>query len=109
MIASFNALNSTQLASVYPHSGGSYEYGYRLLNPVFGFSAGWMFLISKLSAAGVVAIGFGSYFYQLIPLASPLTISIVAVVFLMVSYYFGIKIVGELKLLIIRVSFIDYL
>src|SRR5690625_6385298 len=109
MIASFNALSSAQLASVYPHSGGTYEYGYRLLNPVFGFSAGWMFLISKLSAAGVVAMGFGSYFYQLIPLASPLTISIVAVVFLTVANYFGIKKVGVLNLIIVSVTLLSLL
>lgn len=57
LIAAFNGLSSAQLAAVYPQSGGTYEYGYRLLNPAFGFSAGWMFLISKLTAAGVVAIG----------------------------------------------------
>jgi len=27
-----------------------------------GFSAGWMFLMSKLAAGGVVAIGFGPTF-----------------------------------------------
>src|SRR5690625_1812966 len=55
LIATFNALSSAQLAANYPHSGGTYEYGYILLNPSLGFSAGWMFLISKLTAAGVVA------------------------------------------------------
>ncbi|HZH68387.1 MAG TPA: amino acid permease, partial [Chitinophagales bacterium] len=59
-IATFNALSSAQLAAKFPQSGGTYEYGYNLINPAFGFSAGWMFLISKLSAAGIVAIGFGS-------------------------------------------------
>ncbi len=91
IIASFNGLSSAQLASIYPHSGGTYEYGYRLLNPFFGFSAGWMFLLSKLSAAGVVAIGFGSYFHQLMPIASPMVISVVAVIFLTAANYFGIK------------------
>jgi hypothetical protein len=79
LIAAFNGLSSAQLAAVYPQSGGTYEYGYRFLNPAFGFSAGWMFLISKLTAAGVVAIGFGSYFYQLVPILSPLKYSIIAV------------------------------
>src|SRR5690606_15188918 len=85
LIAACNGLSSAQLAAVYPSSGGTYEYGYQLLNPWFGFSAGWMFLISKLSAAGVVAIGFGSYFYQLIPVLSPLALSVIAVVFLTVA------------------------
>ena len=83
IIASFNALSSAQLAAVYPHSGGTYEYGYQLLSPSFGLSAGWMFLISKFSAAGVVAIGFGSYFHQLLPIASPQIISVVAVILLL--------------------------
>src|SRR5690554_2922001 len=52
VVATFNALSSAQLASKYPQSGGTYEYGYILINPALGFSAGWMFLISKLSAAG---------------------------------------------------------
>lgn len=70
IIAAFNGLSSAQLAAIYPDSGGTYEYGYKLINPVFGFSAGWMFLISKLAAGGVVAIGFGSYFYQLVPVVN---------------------------------------
>jgi APA family basic amino acid/polyamine antiporter len=58
IMATFNGLSTAQLAVVYPYSGGAYIYGYHLLNPALGFSAGWMFLISKLAAAGVVAIGF---------------------------------------------------
>ena len=37
IIASFNALSSAQLAAIYPHSGGTYEYGYILINPSFWF------------------------------------------------------------------------
>lgn len=107
IIATFNALSSAQLAAVYPHSGGTYEYGYRLLNPALGFSAGWMFLISKLSAAGVVAIGFGSYFHQLVPITSPLTLSIIAVLFLTVANYFGIKKVGKLNLIIVSITLLS--
>jgi basic amino acid/polyamine antiporter, APA family len=109
IIAAFNGLSSAQLAAIYPHSGGTYEYGYRLLNPALGFSAGWMFLISKLSAAGVVAIGFGSYFYQLVPVTSPLTIAIVAVVFLTGANYFGIKKAGMLNLFIVSITLLSLL
>ncbi|MDQ3021968.1 MAG: amino acid permease [Bacteroidota bacterium] len=104
VIAMFNGLSSAQLAAVYPQSGGTYEYGYKLLNPAFGFSAGWMFLISKLSAAGVVAIGFGSYFSKLISVASPLTYSILAVIFLTIANYFGIKKAGTLNLVIVMIT-----
>ena len=109
IIATFNALSSAQLAAKYPHSGGTYEYGYILINPSFGFSAGWMFLISKLSAAGVVAIGFGSYFYQLVPIASPLVFSVSAVILLTTANYFGIKKAGILNLVIVAVTLLSLL
>lgn len=109
VIASFNGLSSAQLAANYPHSGGTYEYGYQLLSPSFGFSAGWMFLISKLSAAGVVAIGFGSYLHQLLPVASPLLISVVAVIFLTIVNLFGIKKAGLLNLVIVTFTLLSLL
>ena len=109
IIATFNALSSAQLAAVYPNSGGTYEYGYILLNPTFGFSAGWMFLISKLAAAGVVAIGFGSYFYQLFPLGSPIILSVLALVFLTFANVFGIKKAGTLNLVIVAVTIFSLL
>ncbi|WP_299399120.1 APC family permease [uncultured Gelidibacter sp.] len=109
IIAAFNGLSSAQLAAIYPDSGGTYEYGYKLISPVFGFSAGWMFLISKLAAGGVVAIGFGSYFYQLVPIGSPLTLSIIAVVFLTIINFFGIKKAGMLNLVIVTVTLFSLL
>lgn len=105
--AVFNALSSAQLAVVYPFSGGTYEYGYRLLNPGIGFAAGWMFLVSKLSAAGVVAIGFGRYFYQLVPLASPLTISLVAIFLLTLANYFGVKKAGKINGVIVLITLLS--
>lgn len=109
IVATFNALSSAQLAAVYPQSGGTYEYGYRLLNSHFGFAAGWMFLVSKISAAGVVALGFGSYFYQLVPLGSPLALSVVAVVLLSLANFFGIKKTGYLNLFIVFFTILSLL
>ena len=109
IIAMFNGLSSARLAAAYPQSGGTYEYGYILLNPAFGFSAGWMFLISKLSAAGVVAAGFGSYFSQLVPAASPMTYSVLAVIFLTTANYFGIKKAGTLNLVIVMLTLMSLL
>ena len=107
LIASFNGLSSAQLAAVYPQSGGTYEYGYQLLNPSLGFSAGWMFIISKLSAAGIVAIGFGSYFYQLVPAFSPITYSIAAVVLLTIANLVGIKKAGTVNLIVVLVTLLS--
>ena len=104
IVASFNGLSSAQLAAVYPQSGGTYEYGYRLLNPSAGFSAGWMFILSKLSAAGIVAIGFGSYFHQLLPFASPMTYSIAAVALLTIANLWGIQKAGIINILIVFIT-----
>ena len=61
LVATFNGLSSAQLAANHPVSGGTYEYGYRFLKPVMGFTAGWMFLIAKSASAATAALGFSGY------------------------------------------------
>ncbi len=65
LLALFNGLSSAQLAAAHPVSGGTYEYGYRFLSPVFGFSAGWMFLLAKGASAATAALGVAGYLYLL--------------------------------------------
>lgn len=60
-VATCNALSSAQLAANHPVSGGTYEYGYRYLNPLLGFVAGWMFLCAKTASAATAALGFVGY------------------------------------------------
>ncbi|ELR72047.1 amino acid permease family protein [Fulvivirga imtechensis AK7] len=107
--ATFNGLSSAQLAAIYPQSGGTYEYGYQVLNPWLGFSAGWMFLASKLSAGGVVAIGFGSYLAELIPGVHPKIAAVCAAVFLIIANYYGIKKAGKLNLIIVSITLLSLL
>ncbi len=61
LVAMFNGLSSAQLAASHPVSGGTYEYGYRYLNPTLGFTAGWMFLCAKSASAATAALGFAGY------------------------------------------------
>jgi len=61
VVAMFNGLSSAQLAASHPVSGGTYEYGYKYLNPTLGFLAGWMFLCAKTASAATAALGFGGY------------------------------------------------
>lgn len=102
--ATCNALSSAELASTYPQSGGTYEYGYQLLNPSFGFAAGWMFLASKLAAGGTVALGFGAYFSALFPAAAPVYAAVGAAVVLTLANLFGIKKAGRLNTAIVSVT-----
>ncbi|HMQ77352.1 MAG TPA: amino acid permease [Flavobacteriales bacterium] len=103
-VAAFNGISSAQLAAVYPYSGGTYEYGHRLLGPVWGFSAGWMFVASKLSAAGVVALGFGAYAHALLPKVPAMALSVGAVVLLTLANILGIRKAGTLNLLIVGIT-----
>jgi basic amino acid/polyamine antiporter, APA family len=61
LVAACNALSSAQLAAAFPVSGGTYEYGYRLLHPLAGFSAGWLFLLAKSASAAAAALGSAAY------------------------------------------------
>lgn len=61
LVASFNGLSSAQLAANHPVSGGTYEYGYRFLHPILGFTAGFAFLLAKSASAATAALGFSGY------------------------------------------------
>ena len=103
-VATLNALSSAQLAATYPQSGGTYEYGYRVLHPWLGFAAGWMFLASKLAAGGTVALGFAGYLNALIPAIPERAAAVTVILFLALINYRGIRRTGRLNSLIVSIS-----
>ena len=102
--ATFNALSSAELAARYPQSGGTYEYGYQLLGSWQGFIAGWMFLASKIAAAGVVAIGLGAYATMLLPDLNPRLLAVGAVLLFTILNYFGVQRTSRVNLAIVTLS-----
>lgn len=66
LLAGANGLSAAQLAAVMPVSGGSYEYGRRLLSPLAGFTAGWLFLCAKTASAAAAALGLAAYLGSLL-------------------------------------------
>ncbi|UDY37058.1 APC family permease [Dermatobacter hominis] len=60
-VAYCNATSSAQLAARYPESGGTYVYGRERLGPVWGYLAGWGFVVGKTASCAAVALTFGSY------------------------------------------------
>jgi APA family basic amino acid/polyamine antiporter len=104
LAATFNALSSAELAARYPQSGGTYEYGYQLLGPWHGYIAGWMFLASKIAAAGVVAIGLGAYASMLVPGLNPRLLAVAAVLAFTILNYVGVRRTSRVNLLIVSVS-----
>lgn len=77
-LATCNALSAAQLAAAHPVSGGTYEYGYRLLAPGFGFTAGWTFLLAKSASAASAALGVIWYGAHVLGISDPRLVSIAA-------------------------------
>jgi basic amino acid/polyamine antiporter, APA family len=102
--ATANALSSAQLAAEYPHSGGTYEYGYRVLNPWLGFAAGWLFLAGKIAGAGTVALGLAGYLDGLVPGLPPRAIAVGAIVVFTALNYFGVRRSSRANLVIVAAS-----
>lgn len=105
LLAICNGLSSSQLATVYPISGGTYEYGYRVLHPLAGFTAGWMFLSAKSASAATAAMAFAAYFSQLVPLdaTAQLSLAIGAVVILTGVVAYGVKRGNTVNLVLLSV------
>ncbi len=103
-VASANALSSAQLAAAYPRSGGTYEYGYRVLRPWAGFAAGWMFLVSKITAAGAVALGLAGYLDPLLPAVQPRILAVGAIVIFTILNSFGVRRSSRVNLVIVAIS-----
>ncbi|MEX0904900.1 MAG: APC family permease [Balneolaceae bacterium] len=78
VVAVFNGLSSAQLAAAYPVSGGTYEYGYRVLGSYWGFTAGWMFLIAKSASAATAVLGCAGYLLYLLEFNTPDWVNVAA-------------------------------
>ncbi len=86
-VAYCNATSSAQLAAVHPESGGAYVYGRRRLGNLWGFLAGWCFVIGKLASCAAMALTFGSYAFP--EHARPLAVA--AVLALTAVNFFGVQ------------------
>jgi basic amino acid/polyamine antiporter, APA family len=96
-LAYCNATSSAELAALYPESGGAYVYGRRRLGDVWGFLAGWAFVVGKIASCAAMALTFGRYAAP--TAATPAAIA--AVVILAAVNAFGIqKTVGATKVLV---------
>jgi APA family basic amino acid/polyamine antiporter len=105
-VATFNGLNSSQLAANHPVSGGTYEYGYRYLNPRIGFTAGWTFLLAKSASAATAALGFAGYLSYTLDADESLLvpIALATVVVLTVIVIGGIRRSSMVNIIIVSVT-----
>ncbi len=83
-VAYCNAITSAQLAARYPESGGTYVYGRRRLGTVWGFLAGWGFVVGKTASCAAMALTVGAYTWPQHP--GPVAAGVMAAV-TAVNYY----------------------
>lgn len=90
-VAFCNAISSAQMAAVFPRTGGTYEFGRRLLGDWWGFGAGWMFLTANTVGPGVTALAFGGYLNAIIEAIPARTAAIIAALVMTTINAVGIR------------------
>jgi len=85
LVALLNGLSSAQLAAAHPVSGGTYEYGYRYLNPRMGFAAGWLFICAKSASAATAVLGLAGYLLALLDADQSWRMPVAAVLLLLMT------------------------
>jgi APA family basic amino acid/polyamine antiporter len=90
-VAFCNALSSTQLAAVFPRSGGTYEFGRHMLGSWAGYLAGWMFLAANTVGPGVSALVFGGYLHAVWSVIPARTAAVSAALVMTILNAGGIK------------------
>lgn len=99
-VAYANATSSAQLAARFPQAGGAYLYGRRCLGPVWGFVAGWGFVIGKTASCAAIALTFGGYAWP----AHPRGPAVAVVVVLTAVNYRGIAKTARLSRVLVGLT-----
>lgn len=98
-LAYLNATTMAQLGAVFPESGGAYAYGRHLLGPIWGFLAGWGFVIGKIASCTAMALTFAAYAFP--QYQKP--IALTAVLALTFINYFGVKKTASVTKLLVTI------
>jgi APA family basic amino acid/polyamine antiporter len=61
LVAYCNAVSSARLAARHPESGGTYVYGRERLGELWGYLAGWSFVVGKVASCAAMALTFAAY------------------------------------------------
>ncbi len=87
IVAFCNAISSARLAARFPESGGTYIYGRHQLGAMWGWLAGWSFVVGKIASSAAIALTVGSYLWP--SMAHPVAALVVVVVAAL--DYIGVK------------------
>ena len=80
VIALCGALSYAELATMFPRSGGEYNFLSRIYHRAVGFLAGWVSATVGFAApTAIAAMAFGGYFNGVVPSAPPLVLALAVV------------------------------
>jgi APA family basic amino acid/polyamine antiporter len=86
------ALCYAELATMFPRSGGEYNFLSRSIHPAIGFLAGWISATVGFAAPiALAAMAFGSYFSGVFPGAPPLVLGLAVVWLASIVHLLGIR------------------
>jgi APA family basic amino acid/polyamine antiporter len=87
VVAYLNATSTARCAARYPKSGGAYVYGRERLGELWGFLAGWGFVVGKTASCAAMALVVGAYAWP----AAAHAVAVAAVLALTALNYTGIR------------------
>ncbi|NUS12772.1 MAG: APC family permease [Streptomyces sp.] len=99
VVAYCNATSSARLAARYPQSGGTYVYGRERLGNLWGYLAGWSFVVGKTASCAAMALTVGAYAWP----AQQHAVAVAAVVALTAVNYAGVQKAAWLTRVIVAV------
>jgi APA family basic amino acid/polyamine antiporter len=100
LVAYANATSSAELAAVHPQAGGTYVYGRRQLGPLWGFVAGWGFVVGKTASCAAMALTAGAYAWP----AHPRVAAVLAALALTAVNYRGVAKTAALTRVLVGVT-----
>ncbi|MGP3927128.1 APC family permease [Streptomyces sp. 8N616] len=98
-VAYCNATSSARLAARYPASGGTYVYGRERLGELWGYLAGWAFVVGKTASCAAMALTVGAYVWP----GQAHAVAVAAVVALTAVNYAGVQKAAWLTRVIVAV------
>src|SRR5690348_17100178 len=87
VVAYCNATSSARLAARHPASGGTYVYGRKQLGDLWGYLAGWGFVVGKTASCAAMALTVGLYVWP----AQAHAVAVAAVIALTAVNYAGVQ------------------
>ena len=104
IVAVFNGLSAAQLGVNYPLAGGTYEFGYRLLAPIIGFAAGWLFLLQAVTAGAAFTLTFVNYLQPLAPTWPLRAVAIALATLAVLANLVGIRLLERINNLLVAIK-----